>query len=157
MLIVSVITIHDDLQRLVNEINQASWDDANDMSDYEALALQAYLEREDTLFVACHDVDGDRTLLGIASSRLEVKPYDGSRWLYVDEVDVCADQRRKGAGKAIMRKLIEFAEAAGCEEVWLGTEVDNHAANALYRSLDPAEAEKFMGYTFEIRAQKPVL
>ncbi len=88
--------------------------------------------------------------LGIASARLEIKPYDKMRWLYVDEVDVCADQRKKGAGKAIMRKLIEIARDTGCEEVWLGTEVDNQAVNALYRSLDPDDVAQVIGYAYKM-------
>jgi len=101
------------------------------------------------LFVACHDItEGGRTFMGMASSRLEIKPYAKERWLYVDEVDVCSDQRQKGAGKALMRKLIEFANENGCEEVWLGTESDNQAANALYRSLDPGDVAQVIGYTY---------
>lgn len=151
MMTVSIITADSDLQGLVDEINQASWDDANEMSKYDVEALSAYLKRQDTLFVACHDiVEAGRTLLGFASSRLEIKPYNKELWLYVDEVDVCANQRQKGAGKAIMRKLIEFADEADCEEVWLGTEVDNQAANALYRSLKPDDIGQVIGYTYEI-------
>ena len=146
MIAVSVITIDDDLQKLVEDINQASRDDANEMSQFDVEGLSAYLESRDTIFVACYDiVDSDRTLLGVASARLEIKPYDKMRWLYVDEVDDCADQRKKGTGKAIMRKLIETSSDAGCEEVWLGTEVDNQAANALYRSLDPDDVAQFLG------------
>lgn len=152
MIVVSVITLNDNLQRLVQEINQATWNDANEMSQYDVAALSAYLKRQDSLFVACHDVvEAGRTLLGMASARLEIKPYGNKRWLYVDEVDVCADQRQRGAGKAIMRKLIELAENADCEEVWLATEVDNHAANALYRSLDPDDVTHVIGYTYEIQ------
>ena len=151
MITVSVITINDDLKQLVEEINQASWDDADDMSLFDVDALSAYLESQGTRFVACHDiVDGDRTLFGIASARLEMKPYDKTRWLYVDEVDVCTNQRQKGAGKAMMRKLIEIAKIANCKEVWLGTELDNHAANALYNSLNPDEVAQFIGYAYEI-------
>jgi ribosomal protein S18 acetylase RimI-like enzyme len=151
MIAVSVVTLVDNLQQIVDEINQASWDHANEISDYDVVALSAYLERQDTLFVACHDVTDDgRTLLGMASARVELKPYGNERWLYVDEVDVCANQRRRGAGKAIMRKLIELAQEAGCAEVWLGTEEDNHAANALYQSLDPDDVTQVIGYTYEI-------
>lgn len=150
MIVVNVITKDDDLQQIVDEINSASWDDANEMSKYGAEALSDYLEHQGTVFVACHDVvEGDRTLLGIASSRFEVKPYGRERWLYVDEVDVCADQRRKGAGRSIMQKLIEIAEEAECEEVWLGAEANNQAANALYRSLNPDEVAQVVGYTYE--------
>jgi len=38
-----------------------------------------------------------------------------------------------------MKKLIEIATLKGCEEVWLGAEVENIPANALYRSMEPDE------------------
>lgn len=103
MIAVSVIALDDDLQQLVELINRASSDQANEISQYDVAALSAYLQRQDTLVVVCHEVTrAGRTLLGMSFARLEVKPYANERWLYVDEVDVCADQRRRGAGKAIM-------------------------------------------------------
>lgn len=149
MITVTVITAADDLNQLVAEINQAAWDHANEMSAYDVPGLAAYLARQDTVFVACHAVTAaGRTLLGMASARVEHKPYGHERWLYVDEVDVCADQRRRGAGKALMHKLFAVAKDAGCEEVWLGAERDNHAANALYQALAPAEVTPVTGYTY---------
>lgn len=142
------VTPEHDLASLVADINNASWDAGNDLSAYDTAALKVYLEREDTLFVACYDATSN-TLLGIASGRLEIKPYGQERWLYVDEVDVCADQRRKGAGKALMRTLIEYAENNGCDELWLGTEVDNVPARSLYSSLAPDSVDTFVGFTFE--------
>jgi ribosomal protein S18 acetylase RimI-like enzyme len=151
VVIVKIVSKDDDVRCLVAEINSASWDEANEMSEYGADALSEYLGRQDTIFLACHKLaDGEQTLLGIASARLEVKPYSRERWLYVDEVDVCADQRRKGAGSAIMKKLFEIAAEAECEEVWLGAEANNQAANALYRSLHPDEVAHVVGYTYEI-------
>ncbi len=156
MIAVSIVTLVDDLQRLVEEINQASWDQLNEASVYDVAALSSYLERQDALFLTCHDVaDTGRTFLGMASARVETKPYGNERWLYVDEVDVCADQRRKGAGRALMRKLIEVAAEAGCEEVWLGADVDNHAANALYRSLAPDDVAQVIGYTYDTQDKRP--
>lgn len=151
MLDVSIVTVESNLQELVDEINWASWDHANDMSEYDVTSLTAYLTRQDTLFVTCHDVqDEARVLLGMASARVELKPYGHERWLYVDEVDVCADQRRRDAGKAMMVKLIELAREAGCEEVWLGAEKDNLAANALYESLNPADVAQVVGYAYTV-------
>ncbi len=150
MIVVQRVTPDDDLQALVNEINSALWDEANEMSVYATDALAAYLARADTVFIACHEHEaGARKLLGIASARLEMKPYDHELWLYIDEVDVCADQRQRGAGKALMGKLLEIAEASGCEEAWLGTEVENLPANALYRALGPDDVADVVGYTFE--------
>ena len=151
MIVATRVGTDDELQALVEEINGGVWDDANEMSTYSADALAAYLQRADTVFVTCHEVQDDgRTLLGMASARIEMKPYDHELWLYVDEVDVCADQRRRGAGKILMQELLTIAEDAGCEEVWLGTEVDNKPARALYRSLDPDDEREVVGYTYEL-------
>ncbi len=145
---IRIIGLSDDLHLLVEQINSALWDASNEMSKYDAESLEAYLQRQDTIFLACHDSEG--TLLGIASSRIEMKPYGKEFWLYVDEVDVCTDQRRKGAAKLIMRRLIEIAEDHDCEELWLGAEAENLPANALYRSLDPDEVSNVIGYTYEM-------
>ncbi|MCR9260423.1 MAG: GNAT family N-acetyltransferase [Pseudomonadaceae bacterium] len=147
---VVVVTRDDNLQKLAQDINAAAWDEGNEMSEYTSDALLAYFDRQDTLFVACYEEDAHHTLLGIASGRFEIKPYAHERWLYVDEVDVCANHRQKGVGKAIMQKLIKLAEEADCEEVWLGTEVDNQAANALYLSLEPDDVASVVGYTYEM-------
>ena len=151
MIVTKRVTPENDLQQLAKEINQASWDEANDMCGYSSATLSAYLNRQDTVFVVCHKVSAiGRTLLGIASARLEIKPYEGDRWLYVDEIDVCVDQRRQGAGKALMQKLFDIAQAADCEEVWLATEVDNQAAKAFYQSLEPDDVSEVLGYTYEM-------
>ena len=52
MIAVSVVTLVDNLQQLVDEINRAAWDHANEMSEYDVVALSAYLERQDMVFVA---------------------------------------------------------------------------------------------------------
>jgi GNAT superfamily N-acetyltransferase len=123
MIVVTAVTRDDDLSLIVSEIDSASWDRANEMSAYDTEGLSAYLRCQDAMFLACHDVvDGRRTLLGMASARLQTKPYGKERWLYVDEVDVCADQRRRGAGKALMKELLAIAQQAGCTEVWLGAD-----------------------------------
>lgn len=148
---ISIVGLDDDLKRIVDDINNASWDEANEMTTYDVPSLTAYLKRQDTLFITCYNnTSTDRRLLGIASSRVEIKPYDEEKWLYVDELDVCVNHRRKGVGAAIMRKLLRFAKDTGCIEVWLGTEVDNIPANALYSAVDPDDVEQFIGYTYEV-------
>ena len=143
----TVVSASDDLAAIVADINKAQWDEANALPEFDEDSLRAYLQRQDTIFLTCYDSDG--VLMGIASSRVEMKAYNQELWLYVDEVDVCADQRQKGAGKAIMESLIDIAEENDCEELWLGTEVDNHPANALYRALDPDDVAEVVGYTWE--------
>jgi len=157
---VHVLTTSDNLEKLVNDINRALWDEDNEMSEYDISSLKAYLNQPDTVFITCYKPDssndGSRPedfsgqLLGMASARFEHKPYDKNPWMYVDEVDVCVNQRRKGAGKLMMSVLIDMAEKAGCTELWLGTETDNDAAKALYQSLEPDEVEEFIGFNYEL-------
>ena len=145
------VTATHDLQKLVADINAAVWDDANEMCAYDAEDLAAYIARPDTIFVACYEYhDQDSLFLGMGSGRLEMKPYDQDFWVYVDEIDVRVDQRQKGAGRALMQAFFAIAEEHDCEEIWLGTEVDNKAANALYKSLSPDDVEQFVGYTWEL-------
>lgn len=91
-------------------------------------------------------------LFVFASSRFEIKPYCNERWFYEDEVDVCSDQRQKDASTAIMHKLIELAgdTGFGCKEVWAGTNENNIAANALYRSLNPDDISGVIGYRYAL-------
>lgn len=145
---VTVVDVNDDLDKLCQQINSAHWDEANDLCDYDAASLAYYLRQADTLFLACHESSTGK-LMGIASGRILPKPYEKSRWLYVDEVDTAADQRKRGAGRAIMQAFLEIAQSEACDEVWLGTEPDNEPANALYQSLKPSEIESFVGYTWE--------
>jgi len=152
MIVVHFLTLEDRLQKVVEDINASLWDDANEMVKFDVASLSAYLRRQDNIFVTCYEKQPEgEELLGIASARLAIKPYDQEYWLYIDEVDVCADQRKKGAGKAMMRKLIDYSREVGCTEVWLGTEPDNVAANALYTSLEPDEVDQFNGYTYSIK------
>ncbi|MEM7096779.1 MAG: GNAT family N-acetyltransferase [Pseudomonadota bacterium] len=149
MLSVVTITPDDDLDQITEQINSAQWDEANALEIYTPSALAKYLASEGAVFVACYDISANtRTFCGMASARILLKPYEHETWLYVDEVDVCVDQRQKGAGRALMRALIEISEANDCEELWLGTEVDNFPANALYQSLDPDDVAQVVGYTF---------
>jgi len=149
MITTQVVQQTDDLNGLVTQINEADWDEGNEICLYDVESLQGYLSRQDTFFIIASSNDR-QILMGMASGRVEVKPYKNEQWLYVDEVDVCVDHRKKGVGKALMRQCFELARQANCEEVWLGTEVDNLEANALYRALEPDDIGQVVGYTYEL-------
>jgi len=55
--------------------------------------------------------------------------------LYIDEVGTGSAHRRQGIATAMLTELLAWGRELGCEEAWLGTELDNHAANALYRAF----------------------
>lgn len=70
--------------------------------------------------------------------------------LYVDEVGTADAWLRRGIATAMMAELFAWGRELGCEEAWLGTELDNEAANGLYRKHNPAEDETFQYYLFKL-------
>ena len=145
-----LISATDDLELLARQINSASWSPENEMDDDEftAASLNLYLADQSNVLVVAYI---ENRFAGLASGSIREKPYPNSRWLYVDEVDVTADYRRQGVGKAMMNTLLRLATEQSCCELWLGTEHDNSAAQALYNSLKPLEVESFVGFTYKLR------
>lgn len=146
---VKVISGEDHLAQLVAQINSADWDEGTEFEAYDVASLRAYLEKQDTIFLACYQLNTN-TMAGMASARIQQKPYDHSKWLYIDEVDTCVDFRQQGVGTALMQKLLQIADDNDCDEVWLGAEKSNHVANRFYESLQPTAIEAVIGYTFEL-------
>ncbi len=68
--------------------------------------------------------------------------------LYLDEIDVIPEYRRRGIAKKILGHMLILADERDCEECWLGTEKDNIAARKLYES-NGAKAEEILLYYLE--------
>lgn len=141
----------DDLKAVTASISGANWDKANDEKDYDEKAIREFVTNPDNYLLIAY-VDGKAA--GVALAIKLLKPYKDENWLYVDEVDVMVDYRRKGVASALMKKTFEIAKKLGLDEVWLGTEPDNTAANRLYKSLRPNKIENFVGYTYKMKASQ---
>ena len=93
---------------------------------------------------ACAFLNDDRNWLflafdggeavGMASGTVLLHP-DKQPALFINEVGVRDSHLRRGIGKQVTQALIDYARADGIKGIWLGTEPDNAAACALYRSL----------------------
>jgi len=68
--------------------------------------------------------------------------------LLVNELGTREGYQRQGLGRAVMEKLFDHARAQGCQGIWLGTELDNLPARALYRALGGLEQD-FTGYAWD--------
>jgi ribosomal protein S18 acetylase RimI-like enzyme len=55
--------------------------------------------------------------------------------MFVYELGVDESVRRQGAARALLERLAAVARDRGCYALWTGTEDDNEAALATYRSL----------------------
>ncbi len=76
----------------------------------------------------------DGLIVGFASAVHYVHP-DKPSELWINEVGVAPSHQRRGAGKAVMAKILEAGRALDCREAWVLTDRGNAAARALYASL----------------------
>ena len=141
------ITENDDLVMIVEEISAAKWanDSQIDSGDYTVETLSKFINNSDSIFLVAYL---EERFAGMASAMVLDKP-NGDSWLFIDEIDVCEDFHRKGVATQMMKQLFLLASVYECDEVWLGSEIENFAANELYKSLNPIEIQEFLGYTYK--------
>lgn len=70
--------------------------------------------------------------------------------LYIDEVGVAPTFRRQGIARRMLEKVFVLGKEAGCEEAWVGTEIDNLPARRLYETKGKTGAETFVMYVYEL-------
>ncbi|HYE95159.1 MAG TPA: GNAT family N-acetyltransferase [Rubricoccaceae bacterium] len=99
-------------------------------------------------------LDENGCVVGIASAFHYVHP-DKPPALFVNEVGVAPTHQRQGIGKQLLAALFEHGRALGCTEAWLGTEVSNAAARALYAAAGMNEdPEPFVLYTITLNPDR---
>jgi aminoglycoside 6'-N-acetyltransferase I len=108
--------------------------------------LRAYLRTSGHMMVLA--IEGD-TIVGQCAGVIHRHP-DKPTELYVDEVGTASTRRRQGIARAMLKELFAWGSELGCEEAWLGTEIDNVEANALYRGLQPIEDNGIQFYLFKL-------
>ena len=74
---------------------------------------------------------GDRPV-GFVSGVEMTHPDKGTE-MFLYELAVNEDHRRRGIGRALVEALAEVARSQGCYDVWVLTEEENEAAVATYR------------------------
>lgn len=107
--------------------------------------LTAYLASADHLMVVA--LSGGE-VVGQVAGVIHRHP-DLPTELYVDNLGVTPTRQRQGIGRQLVETLFMLGRRLGCEEAWVGTEVDNAPARGLYRALG-AEAETFVLYFYDL-------
>ena len=147
MIKINRVSKRDDLVMIVEEISATKWanDSQIDSDDYTVETLSKFINNSDSIFLVAYL---EERFAGMASAMVLDKP-NGDIWLYIDEIDVCENMHRKGVATEMMKQLFLLANDYECDEVWLGSEIENFAANELYKSLNPIEIQEFLGYTYK--------
>lgn len=92
-------------------------------------------------------------VVGMASAVDYVHP-DKAAQLWINEIGVAPSHQRRGIGRQLLDALLAHGRTLGCTEAWLGTEVDNVPARALYEGAG-SRPEKFMLYSFPLDDASP--
>lgn len=75
-------------------------------------------------------------------------------FLYLDELHVLAEHRRRGIGTALIRSAADLTRELGLAGIRLLTRPDNEAARALYESLGLRRSETLL-YQFSVERDEP--
>jgi ribosomal protein S18 acetylase RimI-like enzyme len=111
----------------------------------DSARLSAYLaEPGHHMIVALHDGE----MVGQVAAVVHRHP-DKPTELYIDEVGVTPRLQRQGIARKMLDAMLALGKDLGCEEGWVGTEIDNRPARALYDALG-VPPEPFVLYEFEL-------
>jgi aminoglycoside 6'-N-acetyltransferase I len=69
--------------------------------------------------------------------------------LYIDNLGVTPARQREHIATRLLDELVAWGASLGCEEAWVGTEVDNKPARTLYERRC-SDAETFVLYFYEL-------
>ena len=107
--------------------------------------LAAYLAAPGHLMVLAFDGD---LVVGQCAGVVHHHP-DKVSELYIDEVGTASAYLRQGIATSMLAELFAWGRELGCVEAWLGTELDNYAANGLYRRFE-GEEDTIKYYEFKL-------
>jgi len=74
-------------------------------------------------------------------SGVETTHPDKGTELFLYELSVAPEHRRRGVGRSLVEALAQLARDRGCYGMWVGTEPDNAAAIATYRAAGSGRPE----------------
>ncbi|MBA2398787.1 MAG: GNAT family N-acetyltransferase [Bradyrhizobium sp.] len=119
---------------------------ADDVFDDEIVPqrLAAFLAEAGHLMLIAVDED---LVVGQVAAVVHRHP-DQLTELYVDNLGVTPSHRRQGIGRRLIEEMLALGRKLGCEECWVGTEVDNQPARGLYSRH--AKAGIFALYEFDL-------
>jgi len=114
------------------------------VTDEKALLVWSWISDPENELEAYFAVDEEGTPIGLAHVREFVRPLDGSKGLYLDDLFVSPDARGAGAGSALLESLRDSARERGLSVVRWITAKDNENARRLYDRF--AQKTKWVTY-----------
>ncbi|HET6479036.1 MAG TPA: GNAT family N-acetyltransferase [Actinoplanes sp.] len=105
-----------------------------------AAATERFLAERGHHLLLAYDDEG--RAVGMITGVEMTHPDKGTE-MFVYELSVAPEARRRGAGTALVIELAAIARRNGCYGMWVGTEPGNDAAIATYRRAGASEEAAF--------------
>ncbi|MEV5614067.1 GNAT family N-acetyltransferase [Streptomyces sp. NPDC052225] len=102
------------------------------------------------LFLAYEDGDPGDTPVGFVSGVETLHP-DKGREMFLYELSVDEEHRRRGIGRALVRTLADLASELGCYDMWVPVDMDNDPARATYLSAGGKDDGPCRTLTWDLR------
>lgn len=102
--------------------------------------------RDPTMLLLVAEEDGE--VAGWLYAYSLTRP-DGRRAMFLYELEVGVDSRRRGLGRGLLEALLAEANHRGHLKMWVLTDLDNEAAKALYQSAG-GEGTQQMVYRWDL-------
>ncbi len=96
--------------------------------------LMAEAARSDRQIVVVARDENDRAI-GMASGQIVISTAEGALSVWIEDVVVDAEHRRKGIGKELLGFLLAWAKARGATRMQLVTDRENASATLFYTAL----------------------
>ncbi len=94
----------------------------------------------------------EQVIVGFCSANEYLHP-DKPVQVWINELGVSEQHRRKGIGRALLTAMLTHLGTLGFDKVWLATEHDNTPAIELYRTMNAAETDGIV--MFEMNPNSP--
>jgi ribosomal protein S18 acetylase RimI-like enzyme len=106
-----------------------------------AKVTDRFLAESNHHLLFAYDDDGEP--VGMVSGVETTHPDKGTE-MFIYELEVLERARLRGIGTELVRAMKRLARERLCYGMWVGTEVDNAAAQAVYRKAGATEEEPFL-------------
>jgi len=146
-----------DLELLVSRIEAEDYPDDPQAAAHAPRGMAKGLPRHDALssdsvwFLIAYR--GDRPA-GLCVAVRVPKLDERVGFLYIDELRVLAEHRRRGIGRVLVQSAVDLARELGLAGIRLLTRPDNRPAQALYESFDCSKSETLL-YQFRVDRHDP--
>ena len=112
-----------------------------------AAKLQAALDRPDCYFIVCLV---DATPVGYLSAYRFPNVENADLLVYLFDIIVHDRHQRAGIGSRLIEELKRQCHADGVARIWVGTALENTAAQRLYERTGGTKVETCVEYTYEL-------